>query len=175
VTQTGGSIVNSNAITLLSQTGGLWSQLTGDITTHQGDAGTLYWTDGNIGTSTLVTGTLDGSGSQTPRNNPPNRTRYVKPRYTTTPRVKVKPYVTPVEDIPKSPTTPKVKTPRTPLSLLLPHLPKWITPLIPFILAPERMGDPKLDPFNPNIPGKYLKKVEKPNIDRVLVKPKSKK
>lgn len=117
-------------------------------------------------------------GSQSPRNNPPNRTRYVKPKYTTTPRVKVKPYVTPVEDIPRSPTTPttpKVKTPRTPLSLLLPHLPKWITPLIPFILAPERTGDPKLDPFNPNIPGKYLKKVEKPNIDRVLVKPKSKK
>lgn len=67
VIQTGGSIVNSNAITLLSQSGGIWTQVTGDITTHQGDAGTLYWTAGNITTSILVAGTLDGSESQTPR------------------------------------------------------------------------------------------------------------
>jgi len=115
-------------------------------------------------------------GSQTPRNNVPNRGRYVKPKYTTTPKINTKPYVKPVKELPKAPNvTPTTKTPRNPVPLLLPQLPKWIAPLIPFLLAPERMGDPKLDPFNPNIPGKYLKKVEKPNIDRVLVKPKSKK
>jgi len=67
ITQTGGSIVNSNAFTTLNQSGGTWTQLLGDITTINGGAGNVVWTGGNITTAVMVAGYLDGSGSQISR------------------------------------------------------------------------------------------------------------
>ena len=67
ITQTGGSIVNSNAFTTLNQSGGYWTQLLGDITTINGGAGNVVWTGGNIGSAVMVAGSLDGSGSQISR------------------------------------------------------------------------------------------------------------
>lgn len=118
-------------------------------------------------------GTFYRGGSQVPRKNIPNKNKYTKPKYTAPQKPLSPRVVKPVIDKPS--TTPTITKPNVSLPKLLPSLPKWITPIIPFLLSPTKIGNPKLDPFNPNIPGKYLKKIDKPEIDRVTVKLKSKK